>query len=133
MIHYPFRTVFELPRNLWFNGVVGLCVLAFAIKLALGFREQLRSRQPGALLFLGFGLLTLGSAGATAVGRASFDVFGVANANASRYTLFSSYLLFGIFYFVGMLIREHEAMNKARIENTRMPRQYSWPYLSSLQ
>ena len=40
------------------------------------------------------------SAVATAWARASFDEFGVANGNASRYTIFGAYLMLGqIYYF----------------------------------
>lgn len=63
-------------------------------------RERFRERTKGALLFGGFALFALGSAAVTAWGSAASDDYGVANANASRFTIFSSYLLFGILYLV---------------------------------
>jgi hypothetical protein len=49
---------------------------------------------------LGFSLFAGVSALATAWGRSAIDVYGVSNANASRYTIFGVYLLLGQIYYV---------------------------------
>jgi hypothetical protein len=80
------------------NGIVGILICALTAGLAYLFRQELRSRSPQALLFIGFVAFAIGSAVLTGWGRGAWDANGVANANASRYTLFSSYLVYGILY-----------------------------------
>ena len=47
---------------------------------------------------LAFALFAVGSAVLTGLGRAEFDEFGVPNANASRYTIYSSSAIYAILY-----------------------------------
>jgi hypothetical protein len=106
LIQFPYRSATDLPRELWLNALAGVGVVAAASFIAYLHRGKIRQRTPASLLFIGFTLFALGSAALTAWGRAAFDDNGVANANGSRYTIFSSYLLFGILYFVAAHARE---------------------------
>lgn len=100
MIEFPYRSARGLPPDIWFNMVTGIAVLAGVGMMAYLHRKQLRQRTKGALLFMGFTLFALGSAAVTAWGRAAVDEYGIANANASQFTVFSSYMLFGILYLI---------------------------------
>lgn len=106
ILQFPYRSATDLPRELWMSALTGAVVIAGAAAAAYLHREELRKRTPAALLFVGFTIFALGSAALTAWGRAAFDDYGVANANASRYTIFSSYLLFAILYLVAAHPRE---------------------------
>lgn len=96
---FPFRGQFDIPENTtWSNAAVGL-ILCISIAIAAYLmRRELRNRAAPALSFLSFALVAVGSAILTAWGRAEFDAAGVANANASRFTIFSSYLIYALIY-----------------------------------
>lgn len=98
LLRFPYHGNFDIPTPLLLNGVCGAALLAYAMWLLWGSREDLRQREPSAMILLLLALFAAGSALATAWGRAAFDAYGVANANGSRYSIYSSYLVFGILY-----------------------------------
>jgi hypothetical protein len=98
---FPYRDNFHLPRHATaFNACTGLALLAAAALLAWRQRRSLRQWPVAARLFVAFTVFAVGSALATGWGRAAFDEYGTANANASRYTLFGSYFLAGMVFFL---------------------------------
>lgn len=116
LIRYPFTAQFEVPVGVItpVNGMAGILLCALAAWLAWTLRDEIRERTASALCFIGFVLFALGSALLTAWGRAAFDSFGVANANSSRYVLFSSYLIYGILYLL-MSKRAREALEPYQV------------------
>ncbi len=100
LVRYPFTGQFEVPSGMItsVNGLAGILLCIAAAWLAWYFRDEIRQKTSAALCFIGFGLCALGSAVLTAWGRAAFDSLGVANANSSRYVLFSSYMVYAILY-----------------------------------
>jgi hypothetical protein len=99
-IDYRFTDLFHLFTGTALNGSIGVVLIAGCVALALPAWRARRAGDAGALFFLACAVFVGLSAAATAWGRAAFDEFGVANANASRYTIFSSYLLFGVIYYI---------------------------------
>jgi hypothetical protein len=100
LLHFPYLSMFDLPVPIAFNAVCGLVLAAFSACLCWDARSRLRARHPAALILFGFTIFALVSAAVTAWGRANFDAFTVSNANASRYTIFSAYLLLGQLYYL---------------------------------
>jgi hypothetical protein len=98
LLIFPYRDMFEIPSVTLRNALVGSAVLAVSVCVAFLLRDQIRRARPAPLLFLGFSLFALGSAILTSWGRANFDAYGVANANASRYTIFGAYALYALIY-----------------------------------
>lgn len=98
LLDFTYRDNFDIPEGLLLNAACGAVLLAYAAWLLWRAREEVRRREPSAVILLLFALFAVGSALATAWGRAAFDAFGVANANGSRYSIYSSYLVFGIIY-----------------------------------
>ncbi|HYC36872.1 MAG TPA: hypothetical protein VEC19_10650 [Usitatibacter sp.] len=99
LLYFPFQSLFDIPKSMGWTATVGVLVLLLAADALQSAWQGLRRREPRAVvlfLFVGVGVV---SACATAWARASFDALGVANANASRYTLFSAYILFGLVYY----------------------------------
>lgn len=98
LVRFPYRDQFDIPQGLLLNAACGAALLLYAAWLLWRAREDVRRREASATILLVFALFAVGSALATAWGRAAFDAFGVANANGSRYSIYSSYLIFGIIY-----------------------------------
>jgi hypothetical protein len=99
LIHYPFHGIFDVPTMTWLNGIVGFALAVLAVFVCLSARHRLRAGDPAAAILVGFTLFAFGSAVLTAWGRAKFDAFGVADANSSRYTVYSSFLVYGLIVF----------------------------------
>jgi hypothetical protein len=116
LIHYPYTAQFEVPVGLitTVNGIAGILLCTAALGLASRFRDQIQARTASAMCFIGFALFALGSAIITAWGRGAFDKYGVANANSSRYVLFSTYLVYGVLYLL-MSRRVQEVMAPRRM------------------
>jgi hypothetical protein len=100
MIWFPFNGQFHIPLSTLLNGMLGSILVVSALFLMWRAKERARSCDPAALLLVGFTLFSLGGAAVTAWGRAAFDEYGISNANSSRYTVFSVYLLLGIIYYL---------------------------------
>lgn len=100
ILWFPFKSQFDLPISTVLNGLCGIMLVVSASLLIWHAKERLRNRHPAALILVGFALFAGGSALATGWGRAAFDAYGVSNANSSRYTIFSVYLLLGQIYYV---------------------------------
>jgi hypothetical protein len=97
LFHFPYRDHLDCPADATrLNTAMGALLLAGAAVLAWRLRRLFNQGRPGALLFAGFALLGIGSSLATGWARADFNAAGIINANASRYTLFASYLIVGI-------------------------------------
>ena len=95
---FPFRNMFDVPPVTLRNALVGVLLLLAVIALGIRLRRHVASSTLSVSLFICFSILALSSAVLTGWGRAEFDAVGVANANASRYTLFSTYLLYAFLY-----------------------------------
>ncbi len=110
LIYYPYRDHLDCPANATgFNAVMGALLLAGTAVVAWRLRRSLFGQvRPGALMFVGFTLQALGSAVMTAWARAELGAPGVANANASRYTLFASYLIVGMLLGLAELVRDRQ-------------------------
>jgi hypothetical protein len=100
LIWFPFKTNFDLPISITFNVVTGAFLLAISFFMCCKAWPEFKRRNSSALILFGFLFFSTISALLTAWGRANFDEFGVSNANGSRYTIFGSYLLLGILYYV---------------------------------
>jgi len=101
MIAFPYHNMFDVPRapTHW-NEVVGALLLATACLTFVAKVKRKRSAEftKPELLFVAFSLFAVGSAALTAWGRSQTADVGAVNANASRYTIFSSYLLYAFIY-----------------------------------
>ena len=103
IISFPYKHFVDPPANLRINMAAGALLLLLFGVAAVRWRGWLLERSKVALLVVGFAVFSLLSAGLTAYGRALF-AGGLNNANESRYTLFSSYLLYsGLFWVVHWL------------------------------
>jgi hypothetical protein len=95
LLNFPYRGFLDLPTDLTLNTICGVVVLSGIAWLAY----RLRSLEvAGARMFVAGSIFAITSALVTGWGRAAFDSYGIANANASRYTIFSSFALFGLIY-----------------------------------
>ncbi len=102
LLAFPYKSQFDLPVDVTASAICGLVVLMLVLGVLYYERDAIRRNAAGPCLLLVFGLFAVGSAILTAWGRSAFDEYGVAHANASRYTMFSSYALYGlILYSVG--------------------------------
>lgn len=103
LIRFPYVSFVEQPSVLKSNMAAGaFLLLAFGVA-AVRWCGWLLERSKIALLVIGFTFFCLLSAVLTAYGRARF-AGGLDNASASRYTLYSSYLLYaGLFWIVHWL------------------------------
>ncbi len=104
---FPFRSMFDVPNITVRNAWVGALLLVIGIALFRLLRKRSDISQPSTLLFICFSVFAIGSGLLTAHGRAEFDSLGLANANASRYTIFGSYLVYGLLYGVSELVPPH--------------------------
>ena len=100
IIRFPFSGMFDLPRGTTLNTIVGIALCAGALFSLTVLPRRLKERTASGLLFAGYGLFAFGSSILTGWGRAAFDDYGVANANASRYTIFSCYFLYGVLFLI---------------------------------
>lgn len=98
LLIFPYHDVFEIPAVTLRNSLVGALLVALSACILFFLWDQIRKARPAALLFLGFSLFAAGSAVLTSLGRAEFGVYGIANANASRYTIFGAYVLYALVY-----------------------------------
>jgi hypothetical protein len=98
LINFPFRDMFDVPAMSFFNGVLGAIILFAAIWMCVALRRQIQRGEFATLLFLACSCFAVGSALLTALGRAEFGTLGIGNANASRYTLFGTYLGYALIY-----------------------------------
>ena len=89
---------FLIPDQMALNVILGGFLLICLVYFIFKGRGNIHSTKPGWLLMIMMSLFAIGSALITAWGRAAFDEYGVANANASRYTIYSVYLTLGILY-----------------------------------
>lgn len=101
LIHYPFKSNFDVPTSTWLATVCGIVVTSTVVTLSISARHRIRAAEPTALLLLAFTLFALGSAVLTAWGRAELDASGVAQALTSRYTIFGAFPLYAIIHYVG--------------------------------
>jgi hypothetical protein len=95
---FPYRNMFDVPPVTLRNIIFGCGLLLTATTVLLVLRKKWASASPSMLLFTAFSIFAVGSAFLTALGRADFDALGIANANASRYTIFGTYLVYAILY-----------------------------------
>jgi hypothetical protein len=98
LLHFPYRDMFDLPRATTLNAVIGAILLMVCAFVAFLVRARIRRGDPSVLLFVACVAFAIGSAVLTSWARAEFNGYGPANANASRYTSASSYLLYGLIY-----------------------------------
>lgn len=98
LLSFPYRSMFDIPFVTLRNGVAGLILLTSSLYVIFLQRKQIEERSPAALLLVAFSFFAFGSGALTSMARAEFDAYGIANANASRYTLFSAYLLYALIY-----------------------------------
>lgn len=95
LISFSFQSQFDLPTSrsvTIINGMVGLLAIVAALWFVFLRIKQKRWQEyflP--MVMIGFSLM---SALLTAYARAHFDSYGIYNANASRYTVFSSYWIY---------------------------------------
>jgi hypothetical protein len=106
LLWFPYRNMFHLPLSIVANVVCGCILLATCAALSLNALPRLRKRNPAAMVLFGFAGFAILSAVATGWARAAFDEFGVANGNASRYTIFGAYLMLGQVYYVGAALAQ---------------------------
>jgi hypothetical protein len=99
LLRFPYQHQFDLPETTIWNGAVGGILVGVALPTLWRARSELIARRPAALVLFLFSSFAVISALATAWGRAAFDQFGVANANASRYSIFAVYLTLGLAYY----------------------------------
>jgi hypothetical protein len=114
LIFFPYRGNFDLPQALLLNGVCGALLVAYSGWLLWKARDDVRRGEPSAMILLLLFLFAAGSAIATAWGRAAFDAYGIANANGSRYSIFSSYLIFGVIYRIAGLFARASTRSDTR-------------------
>jgi hypothetical protein len=100
LIHFPYKSNFDLPTNTATNAAVGLLVLILMLVSMYRWRSWLTERSSTVLLIVGFASFSLISALLTAYGRATISDGGMNNANASRYTLFGTYLYYALLFWV---------------------------------
>jgi hypothetical protein len=100
LIWFPFESQFDLPHatSITARNVVTGFILVTAIAARAYGLLRVRDRSPAARAFSLFALFAVGAAVLTGMGRAHFDEYGVANANASRFVLFGSYVLYACLY-----------------------------------
>jgi len=95
LIWFPYQHPFDIPLGLIFPGTIGLLLVVFWSVLVS--REQLRASPDGPVsCAIAMGLFAIGNALLTGYGRATFDSFGIAAANSSRYSTFNAYLCLSI-------------------------------------
>jgi hypothetical protein len=101
LIDFPFINMFDIPTGVTARNMGCGAVLVFVTAAVLLMRwRDIRVGHRDSLLFIACAVFAIGSALLTGWGRAEMQPYGVANANASRYVLFSSYLLYGFLYAV---------------------------------
>jgi hypothetical protein len=98
LLSFPFKNMFDVPLETTRNAFVGALLLGFDILLFVAQRKKIASGEPAALLFACYSFFAIGSALLTGWGRAAVDAVGVANANASRYTIFSAFLIYAFLF-----------------------------------
>ena len=100
LIHFSYQNLFEPHVNVLFSAICGVFLLGFFAILVFLYRKYFRRPTAHFLLLIGFGGFAILSALITGWARVDFDSYGVRNGNSSRYVITSSYLLFGILYFI---------------------------------
>lgn len=100
LLWFPYQNMFDIPRSIVGSVICGTLLLSSCVVLCRHAWSKLREQETAALVLFGFTAFSIVSALATAWGRATFDDFGIANANASRYSIFGVYLLLGQLYYV---------------------------------
>lgn len=98
LIWFPFQSMFDLPRHCDWNRSAGILLLIGTAVAIWRSRTRFAARAPATLLCAVFAAFALGSALLTGWGRATFDAYGVANANGSRFAIFSSHLPFALLF-----------------------------------
>jgi len=101
LVWFPYRNMFDLPQSIALNATCGCILLISCALLCWNAFPRVRKRHSAAMVLYAFATFAIISAVATGWARAALDEFGVANANASRYTIFGAYLLLGQIYYVG--------------------------------
>lgn len=96
LLWFPFKSMFDLPRHCDMNRTVGILLWLGTAAAVVAARARIRARGPGTLLFVAFAAFAVLSALMTAWGRATFDAYGIANANGSRFTIFAAHLPFAL-------------------------------------
>ena len=100
LLWFPYQNMFDLPLPIAVSAVCGGLLLASCAVLCWHARARLREQHFAALILFGFAIFAIVSALATGWGRATFDEYGVSNANSSRYTIFGAYLMLGQLYYL---------------------------------
>lgn len=118
LIRYPYQSQFDLPRRIALACATGAITFVISGFLAYRSRRVLLDGY-GGRLYVTFTLFALGSAVLTAWGRAAFDDYGVANANGSRYAIFSAYLLYALIF---LKADRKELIDVPRDHELRWPR-----------
>lgn len=97
LIWYPVGLIYSPAKAVAWPIIPGAVLLGLA-GFALPFiKTGLRAGRPEAFLAILFSTLAIGSAFVTAWGRAAGE-YGLATAEASRYTIFGVYLALGVLY-----------------------------------
>lgn len=97
LIWFPYQSQFDIPSVTARNAAAGLVLVGVLAACSYGIIRARRT-STAARAFAGFALFAVGSAVLTGLGRAEFDEFGVSNANASRYTMYSASAIYAILY-----------------------------------
>lgn len=100
LLWFPFSNMFDLPTAMAPNVAAGSALVVSFLMLSFHAWPRLRERHLAAMILFGFAGFAIMSAIATGWARAAFDESGVANGNASRYTIFGAYLLLGQIYYL---------------------------------
>jgi len=100
LLWFPYQNMFDIPLPIATNVACGSFLIVSSALLCWHARFRLREQHSAALILFGFSIFALLSALATGWGRAAFDEYGVSNGNASRYTIFGAYLMFGQLYYL---------------------------------
>jgi hypothetical protein len=100
LLWFPFQSQFDIPSAASVtarNAVAGVVLLTMLAAKTLAI-VRAGDRSTGARACFAFSLFAVGAAVLTGMGRAEFGPDGLANASASRFVLFGSYVLYACLY-----------------------------------
>jgi uncharacterized membrane protein len=107
LLAFPYRNMWDIPRGNQLAIVVGLAVLLISGLICIYLARRLRRGDERASSALACILFGIGSGAVIAIGRAAFDQTGVANAAASRYVIYSTFIYIGLALSLGSMISHH--------------------------
>ncbi len=101
LVYFQYPDMYQPHPGIWLSGIFGALGVALAMAIVWNKRLVLLYKQPSPnlLLLVGFCAYAGLSALATGKARVDFDAYGIGAGNYSRYTIFGSYLWFGLLYY----------------------------------